>query len=101
MESAALEVTLEDALTPSLIAGVFGRAHLFARQAAIVLHHAAKAFGREVDLLANRIASHSKTGDIGMIVPRLAEASGLQLKSVFDPKVYLADALLDGVLVPG
>ena len=92
-------VELADALTPSIIAGVLQRARLFAHKAAIALYHAAKAFAREIGLLAERIASHARTGDIGMLVPRLADAGGLQLKPVFDPEAVRSQAGLSELLV--
>lgn len=95
------EVTIEDCLTPSLIAGVFHRARLFSRRRPVELEHAARAFAAEVGLMANKIAAHSRQGgEIGMLVPRLADASGLSLTPVFDAQAVTAQAAVDGALAP-
>lgn len=98
---ARCEVTLEDCLTPSIIAGVFHRARLFARRGTVELSHAAKAFANEVDLMANKVAAHARNGgEIGMLVPRLADASGLSLAPAFDPQAVMSQAAVDAALTP-
>ncbi len=82
-ENVRIEVKLDQCLTPAMISGILNRARLEARGEEIQVGHVAKACANQLDLLANRIASHAGGGDLGMIVPELADMGKIQLDAVF------------------
>jgi len=99
-ENAAIEVVLEDCLTPAMIAATFGRAWLFAQPDAIETGHVIRAFSGQMSELAGRIAGQAGPGgDVGMIVPALAGARNIELTPAFDPAEINDGVRLEEVLV--
>lgn len=89
-----VEVRLADCLTPAMVAGILSRACLNVPPQEMEIHDVADACAAQLSVLARRIAGHAETGDLGMIVPDLADldrAEGLELEPVFEAENALLD----------